>query len=1165
MHKVRVVQLASMIGFVLFIASVCVLVSETEATGDTVEIGGVVYSLTESGSGDYATVVSVDSNLTTIVIPSTINYSEKIYEVRSISSEVIQNNKVITEITIQANDKFQLSINQFSGCSGLTKIVLGEGITEVPDNAFLGCSALKEVSLPSTLVTIGNSSFSGCSKLDTINWPSNLESINQSAFANCVGLTELSFGSGLKTISNGAFKGCTGLTTIEFPDSLEMIMGSSFEGCSNLAQVTFGGELNSIGTKAFYGTKITTMTIPSKVTSLGLTGSRDDAPFPTTMTTLVIDASNPKYACEGSMIIDKESDTIVYAFKVSGAVTISKNVGRQAFYGLGITSLVINEGVTSIDAMAFYQQKSGSKKVLTSVSLPSTITNIGSSAFGKNTKLTTLNLADGMKYIAGFDGCTGLVNVTLPGTIEIIDDNAFNGCTKLVTTLPSSLKIIGSSAFRDCEAMTTPVLPASLIEIGSYAFYGSKMKVCFNNLVLGAETEIKLGAYSINLKDATSLTLNKVVCDSEYDYGVIFYKDDYNLFPCTVTLGEDFKLWKWENGLGVSLDGKTAYLKDPSNTGDVVIPSSVERIVGAGFQNEYNHGEDWTITCEDPTATIVLDSAIESATSCGVFRGCVSLVSVSLPNIVVNEGRTFENCKKLNQVEISSISSFKSSMFDGTNVTELCYSGYSSIVGPIQTGESHIVLFEVPSELTYADMSLPGFDFYDISGNLIGFRVPGQTNMLDYPLQAGLIAGKVFYSPNHDRHFYEVPGDEIILVTEKSTGNTYQKIAKADRYDGITGSGQVYRIADGKALLTLHVGDELIYVAVDKGAVSDLAIPTKTGHNFEGWFTDSEYSSSFDTSAAINADQVLYAKFTINQYTITFDTAGGSAIAAITQDYDSDVTAPEAPTRTGYTFAGWSAEVPAKMPVDGMTITASWNINQYTITFDTAGGSAIAAITQDYNTSVTAPSAEPSKDGYRFVKWDSEIPASMPADNVIIKAVWAIVATVNENGKSIVTLDSETSSFIPAAETKEITVEIRENTAVKVENASDLIGKTVVSKVEPVSNSTGVSGTAYEFTFTADGTQYNGKIQVTLPYTKEAGKEPVVYYWNGSESTKMNVVSSTDTSVTFETDHNSMYVVASETPSKDDGLSFLLFFGLLMVVGIAVSMLVGFNFYRKKA
>ena len=250
---------------------------------------------------------------------------------------------------------------------------------------------------------------------------------------------------------------------------------------------------------------------------------------------------------------------------------------------------------------------------------------------------------------------------------------------------------------------------------------------------------------------------------------------------------------------------------------------------------------------------------------------------------------------------------------------------------------------------------------------------------------------------------------------------------------------------------------------------------------------------------------------------------------------------------------------------EDIVFTATSAVNQYTITFDTVGGSAVDSITQDYNTAVTAPSMGPSKDGYRFVMWTPEVPASMPANDVILKAVWAIVATANADGKSVVTLDSETSSFIPAAETKEITVEIRENTAVKVENASDLIGKTVVSKVEPVSNSTGVSGTAYEFTFTADGTQYNGKIQVTLPYTKEAGKEPVVYYWNGSESTKMNVVSSTDASVTFETDHNSMYVVASETPSKDDGASFLLYFGILIVAGICAAVLIGFNFYHKKA
>ena len=411
--------------------------------------------------------------------------------------------------------------------------------------------------------------------------------------------------------------------------------------------------------------------------------------------------------------------------------------------------------------------------------------------------------------------------------------------------------------------------------------------------------------------------------------------------------------------------------------------------------------------------------------------------------------------------------------------------------------------------------------------------------------------------------------------TELSVNNVYEKIGYTVSDWSCTGA----TLVDGKITIK---GEDVVFTATstvnqytitfDTAGGSAIAAitqdydsdvtapeaPTRTGYTFAGW--------SAEVPAKMPVDgMTITASWTINQYTITFDTAGGSAIAAITQDYDSDVTAPEAPTRTGYTFAGWSAEVPAKMPVDGMTITASWTINQYTITFDTAGGSAIAAITQDYNTSVTAPAVEPSRDGYRFVKWDSEIPASMPADDVIIKAVWAIVATVGENGKSVVTLDSETSSFIPAAETKEITVEIRENTAVKVENASDLIGKTVVSKVEPVSNSTGVSGTAYEFTFTADGTQYNGKIQVTLPYTKEDGKEPVVYYWNGSESTKMNVVSSTDASVTFETDHNSMYVVASETPSKDDGASFLLYFGILIVAGICAAVLIGFNFYHKKA
>ena len=122
-------------------------------------------------------------------------------------------------------------------------------------------------------------------------------------------------------------------------------------------------------------------------------------------------------------------------------------------------------------------------------------------------------------------------------------------------------------------------------------------------------------------------------------------------------------------------------------------------------------------------------------------------------------------------------------------------------------------------------------------------------------------------------------------------------------------------------------------------------------------------------------------------YTLTFDTNGGSAIAPITQDYGTAITAPADPTKTGYTFAGWTPAIPTTMPAENMTIKAKWTVNQYTLTFDTNGGSAIAPITQDYGTAITAP-ADPTKTGYTFAGWTPAIPATMPAENMTIKAQW---------------------------------------------------------------------------------------------------------------------------------------------------------------------------------
>ena len=179
---------------------------------------------------------------------------------------------------------------------------------------------------------------------------------------------------------------------------------------------------------------------------------------------------------------------------------------------------------------------------------------------------------------------------------------------------------------------------------------------------------------------------------------------------------------------------------------------------------------------------------------------------------------------------------------------------------------------------------------------------------------------------------------------------------------------------------------------------------TRTGYTFKGWYDNENLTGSPVTAigGAETGNKEYWAKWEINQYTITFDTNGGSEIAPITQDYGTEITAPDNPTRKGYTFKGWDKEISETMPAENMTVKAQWEINQYTITFDTNGGSELAPITQDYGTEITAPD-NPTRKGYTFKGWDKEIPETMPAENITVKAQWEInqyTITFDTNGGS---------------------------------------------------------------------------------------------------------------------------------------------------------------------
>ena len=212
-------------------------------------------------------------------------------------------------------------------------------------------------------------------------------------------------------------------------------------------------------------------------------------------------------------------------------------------------------------------------------------------------------------------------------------------------------------------------------------------------------------------------------------------------------------------------------------------------------------------------------------------------------------------------------------------------------------------------------------------------------------------------------------------------------------------------------------GSEIAPITQDYGTkITTPADPTRKGYTFKGW--DKEIPKTMPAE-----NMTVKAQWEINQYTITFDTNGGSEIAPITQDYGTKITAPADPTRKGYTFKGWDKEIPKTMPAENMTVKAQWEINQYTITFDTNGGSEIAPITQDYGTKITAP-ADPTRKGYTFKGWDKEIPKTMPAENMTVKAQWEInqyTITFDTNGGSEIapiTQDYGTNITAPADPTR---------------------------------------------------------------------------------------------------------------------------------------------------
>ena len=195
--------------------------------------------------------------------------------------------------------------------------------------------------------------------------------------------------------------------------------------------------------------------------------------------------------------------------------------------------------------------------------------------------------------------------------------------------------------------------------------------------------------------------------------------------------------------------------------------------------------------------------------------------------------------------------------------------------------------------------------------------------------------------------------EDIQIIVKSSESFAAPASDGMTRPDGISEDAQLYwsdengncykpgdTVPADVSVLSITGDYEVIYLPGTYGtgsAVTDMkphnniltlrgALFTRAGYTQVGWSTvdGGEKVYGFEDVYTQNEALTLYPVWNTNKYTITFDTNGGSEIAPITQDYGTEITAPDNPTRKGYTFKGWDKEIPETMPAENITITARW-------------------------------------------------------------------------------------------------------------------------------------------------------------------------------------------------------------------------------------------------
>ena len=305
-------------------------------------------------------------------------------------------------LTLTGSGTMGIEGDQYYGRTDIKKVIVSEGITDVSDYAFRGCSGLVEAELADSVTDIGYYAFQSCNALKKVNFPEGLTLISAGAFSGCTGLSEVRLSSTVTKVGKEAFIN-TGLKRVSIPPNVTTIVTRAFGYTDN-------------------STAVENFEIYAVPGSAGATYASSNS-FKNYKTAWSYDSAAKTLTIYGT----GEMDLPTYAF--NGNTDIKK--------------AIISQGVTTVGKCAFYGCYG-----LDSVSMASTVTEIGSYAFEFDDALVDVEFPEGLKYIrwGAFYGCKALKRADMPSTLLSIAQSAFANTGLKIVSIPPSVTSVGDYA-----------------------------------------------------------------------------------------------------------------------------------------------------------------------------------------------------------------------------------------------------------------------------------------------------------------------------------------------------------------------------------------------------------------------------------------------------------------------------------------------------------------------------------------------------------------------------------------------------------------------------------------------------------------------------------------------------------------------------------------------